>query len=64
MKKSNRTAVMLLLLAVLMAISGVPVPPLDGTASMQEWTSFAYHAMAIDRLVYHFEGIATGFAAV
>ncbi|CAM9425855.1 unnamed protein product [Scytosiphon promiscuus] len=60
----NRTAVLLLLLAICMAISGVPVPPLDGTASAQEWLDFAFHSMAIDRLVYHFEGIATGFAAI
>ncbi|CBJ31665.1 Sterol or diacylglycerol O-acyltransferase [Ectocarpus siliculosus] len=47
-----------------MALSGVPVPAADGTVAAAEWLDFAFRSMAIDRLVHHFEGMGTGFAAM
>lgn len=46
------------MIAVCMAISGVPVPALDSTAN--EWLDFFFRAMAIDRLVDHFKGFKSG----
>ncbi|CAM9544950.1 unnamed protein product, partial [Ectocarpus fasciculatus] len=62
----HRTASLLLILAVCVALSGVPVPvpAADGTVAVAEWLDFAFRSMAIGRLVDQFEGMGTGFAAM
>eukprot|EP00752_Nemacystus_decipiens_P001643 g1598.t1 len=47
-----------------MAVSGVRVPPVDGSGTTKEWLDYAFCAMGLDRLVGHFEGILSGFAAM
>eukprot|EP00903_Cladosiphon_okamuranus_P020112 g18469.t1 len=47
-----------------MAVSGVRVPPVDGSAECKDWLDYAFYAMGIDRLLDHFAGILSGFAAM
>lgn len=59
-----RTSVLLLLTAVCVAVSGVPVPPTDGSATTKIWLDYAFYALGMDRLVDHFEGLSSGLAAM
>lgn len=63
-KTAHRTSALLFLLAVCMAVSGVRVPPVDGSATSKDWLDYAFYAMGIDRVLDHFEGIVSGFAAM
>lgn len=47
-----------------MAVSGVPAPPVDGSAAAKDWLDYAFYSMGFDRLVGHFEGLLSGFAAM
>ena len=58
----RRTAVLALLVAVCMALSGVPRPPRGAGAA--DWIAFCASAVAVDRLKDHFEGFATSLAAM
>lgn len=64
LKTARRTSALLLLLAVCMAVSGVRVPPVDGSSTTKDWLDYTFYAMGLDRMVDHFEGILSGFAAV
>ncbi|CAM9953562.1 unnamed protein product, partial [Laminaria digitata] len=57
-----RTAVLAVLVAVCMALSGVPRPP--SGAGPAEWIAFCASALAVDRLKDHFEGFATSLTAM